>query len=458
MAFTAKKNYLCDKCGEVIYVGEGYSWTRRGPKKYYCWRCAGLEKNPKKERGGAKGDNPSEGEVPEYGGNPGDVEYESGAGQPKGGGSGGSKGKGEGGGGDGNEGNGNGEGDNELKYDVSLPKDMEHMREWLKETGMLDADMKDESIKEVLKELYEEWKKEHPEEAEEMEKKQQGESGNGEGAGAGKGKGAGAGEGEGEEDQQPPPPEEELSDNHEDYDLLMTFIKAGEHVYLWGPAGSGKSTAAEKVAEDLSLDYGYISLDPYASSTALIGYRNAHGDYVSTPFYDIYKDGGVFCVDELDNASSSLLVTLNSALANNMCAFPCGMVKRHPDFRLVATGNTDGKGGTPSYPERRQLDSAVLDRYLSIHWDYDNALELQIAMSINPKTGKEAAKFVQEVRAAAIELAPDLIVSPRATFRIAKLMSSVSKKKLVEATIFKGYDEGVVAEVMKGKWQEWKSV
>lgn len=411
MAFTAQKIYICDTCNNTINIGEEFSWSRRGPRKNYCYKCSNL-RGDKKERGGERrtGDN----DTPR--GNPNDgIEYDN------------EQGDGNGEQGD-NQGKGEGKGDNQddMKYDIALPPDMEHMRKWLEETGMLDADMQDETIKEILKELYDEWKKEHPEEEQEQEEQEQEEQDQG-------------------------------SDNHENYNLLLTFLKEKEHVYLWGPAGSGKSTAAEKAAEDLGLDYGYVSLDPYASSTCLIGYMNATGGYVKTPFYDIYKNGGVFCVDELDNASSSLLVTLNSALANGMCAFPCGMVERHEDFRLVATGNTDGKGGTPQYPERRQLDSAVLDRYLAIHWDYDEKLELSIALQIDAKCGAEAAKFVQDVRKRAIDLAPDLIVSPRATIRITKLMKLVPKRTLVESTIFKGYDEGTVSEVMKGMWNKWQS-
>lgn len=430
MAFQAQKIYICDTCNNTINIGEEFSWSRRGPRKNYCYKCSSLKGN-KKEQGGEhrKGENDTPRRNPddgiEYDNEQGNGNEEQGDNQGQG------KGKGEGQQDQGNEQGDGQEGDNndDMKYDIELPTDMEHMRRWLEETGMLDADMQDETIKEVLTELYVEWKKEHPEEEQEQPQEQE--------------------EQQEEEDQD--------TDNHENYNLLITFLKEKEHVYLWGPAGSGKSTAAEKAAEDLGLDYGYVSLDPYASSTCLIGYMNATGGYVKTPFYDIYKNGGVFCVDELDNASSSLLVTLNSALANGMCAFPCGMVKRHENFRLVATGNTDGKGGTPQYPERRQLDSAVLDRYLAIHWGYDEKLELSIALQIDKQCGAEAAKFVQDVRKRAIELAPDLIVSPRSTIRITKLMKLVPKRTLVESTLFKGYDEGTVSEIMKGMWNKWQS-
>ena len=70
---------------------------------------------------------------------------------------------------------------------------------------------------------------------------------------------------------------------------------------------------------------------------------------------------------------------LNSALANGSCAFADGMVKRHEDFILIATANTFGNGANAQYVGRNQLDSATLDRFVTIEWGYDEELEMAIA-------------------------------------------------------------------------------
>ena len=95
------------------------------------------------------------------------------------------------------------------------------------------------------------------------------------------------------------------------------------------------------------MPHGYIALTAQTSESRLFGYMDATGNYVKTRFYDCYVDGGVFVIDEADNASANLLTALNGALANGTGAFPCGNMKRHPDFVCLATGNTSGWGANP---------------------------------------------------------------------------------------------------------------
>src|SRR5688572_1560316 len=43
-------------------------------------------------------------------------------------------------------------------------------------------------------------------------------------------------------------------------------------------------------------------------------------------------EGGVLCLDEIDNSNPSVLTVLNSALANGYCSFPNGMPAKHKDL------------------------------------------------------------------------------------------------------------------------------
>jgi cobaltochelatase CobS len=166
-------------------------------------------------------------------------------------------------------------------------------------------------------------------------------------------------------------------------DLLM-LISLGENVYLWGAPGSGKSTAAKKCAEALNLRWGYIALNPQTPESRLIGYMDAKGSYVRSLFRDVYENGGVFCIDEMDNASAGLVTTLNSGLENGHMAFPDDVIARHQDFVLVATGNTNGKGGNAMFPERRPFDAAFSERFVFLRWEYDENLEHALTMAHNP--------------------------------------------------------------------------
>jgi hypothetical protein len=102
---------------------------------------------------------------------------------------------------------------------------------------------------------------------------------------------------------------------------------------------------------------------------------DAQGKYVPTPFYTLYKEGGVFCLDEMDAANPNLINLLNGGLAGKMMSFPCGMVDRHPNFICVASANTFGTGSTEQYIGRNPLDAASLDRFQKYTIDYCQALE-----------------------------------------------------------------------------------
>lgn len=227
---------------------------------------------------------------------------------------------------------------------------------------------------------------------------------------------------------------------HKELETLMTAVATGDHAYLYGPPGSGKSTGAMHAAEALQRAYGYISLNPQTPESRLLGYMDANGVYRATIFFKLYTEGGVFCIDEMDNASAALLTTLNSLLENGKGAFPHGVFDRHPDFIVVATGNTTGRGGNKMFPERRAFDAAFAERFVFIFWGYDEVMERNVALATN---GNAAAwvTWVQKVRAFAVQHDPQLVVSPRATFKIAKYLKTTMKPlAIVEMVLFKGIE------------------
>ena len=54
------------------------------------------------------------------------------------------------------------------------------------------------------------------------------------------------------------------------------------------------------------------------------------------------------------------------------------MVRVHPNFRLVALGNTKGEGEDELHNARAQIDEAVRQRMTPKYFDYDNRLEENI--------------------------------------------------------------------------------
>lgn len=227
--------------------------------------------------------------------------------------------------------------------------------------------------------------------------------------------------------------------SHEELPTLIKLIgtrNASGHrmnVYMHGPAGSGKTTAAKQAADALGLKFGYTSLNPMTPDSRALGFMHAGGSYVETEFFRCYTQGGVFCFDEIDNASAGFVATLNSALENGFGAFPHGIFARHSDFVCVTTANTIGRGGDIHYPERRALDSAFLERFVFFEWCYDNKLTRAV---VNGILGDEALEHMNWVDKRAEEYKarfPELVISPRAYIQSAILKANGFNKKMIES-------------------------
>ena len=152
----------------------------------------------------------------------------------------------------------------------------------------------------------------------------------------------------------------------------------------------------------------------------------ATGDYVRSLFREAYEYGGVFHFDEIDNSHPSTLAIINGALANGEMGFPDGMVKRHADFRCVASANTYGRGPDRAYVGRQAIDAATLDRFAVVTVEVDRALEESLCMA----TGLDLARvsrvlaYVRHLRMQAETHKLPLTFSPRASHGMCALLKA----------------------------------
>jgi len=203
---------------------------------------------------------------------------------------------------------------------------------------------------------------------------------------------------------------------HAVFEKVLRALSVRENVYLVGPAGSGKTTIASQVAKALNIPF--YSTGAVGMAYQLQGFINAEGKYMETDLYRAYVNGGVFLFDEIDASSAQALLAFNAIAANDLAAFPCGTVKRHEDFVIIAAANTFGNGADAQYVGRAQLDAATLDRFAFVPMDYDEKLELAIA------SNDEWTRHVQAFRKAVRELGLRHVVSPRASVKGGKLLSA----------------------------------
>ncbi|UHG91745.1 AAA family ATPase [Spirosoma oryzicola] len=229
---------------------------------------------------------------------------------------------------------------------------------------------------------------------------------------------------------------------HERFEDILSHVAVRDHVMLVGPAGSGKTTVCENVAQALQLDFYCKSVCSQTSKSELLGYMDANGNFVSTEFRVAYEKGGVFVLDEIDAGNPNVIAVLNSALANNYCAFADGMIRKHEDFVLIACANTFGTGATRQYVGRSQLDDATLDRFSVIEFGYDEKLEMSLAPD------KKFCQFVQAVRKEFVN--ERIVISPRASIQGGKLLAAgKSPAYAMQTRVIKGMNPILTERVKK---------
>jgi len=240
---------------------------------------------------------------------------------------------------------------------------------------------------------------------------------------------------------------------HFQFAQVLQAVSRRVNMWLVGSAGSGKTEIARQTAEALDLPFASINCTSTMQDYRITGYKDANRIYDTTQFRNIFENGGVFVLDEIDNANPNILGILNSALSNGYMAFPDKQVARHKDFVAIATANTFGAGATMQYVGRNPIDGATIDRFVQLHIKYDEAIEQAMldAVGLEPTV---SAKWLINVRTARknVETAGlKMIISPRATKNGAELIAGGwSVRDAWDASVLKGAKADQVDKVMVG--------
>jgi hypothetical protein len=221
---------------------------------------------------------------------------------------------------------------------------------------------------------------------------------------------------------------------HAKYEQIKTCISSDIPVYLVGEAGTGKNFTLQEIATDLGYEFYFTN--SVQQEYKLTGFIDAGGVYHETEFYKAFTKGGLFFLDEIDASIPEVLVLLNAAIANRYFEFPNGRVDAHPDFRVVAAGNTVGSGANELYTGRLVLDSATLDRFVIIEFDYDRNIELKLANG-----NEHLVNFIRGLRRFSKESGVRATFSYRCIITVTKLeKAGMELKDILSIAVFKGLD------------------
>lgn len=222
---------------------------------------------------------------------------------------------------------------------------------------------------------------------------------------------------------------------HEKFDRVLKCVSNKIPVYLVGPAGSGKNYLCKQVADALGLKFYFTNA--VTQEYKLTGFTDANGNYQPTQFYKAFTEGGLFMLDEMDASIPEVLVILNAAIANGYFDFPApiGYKEAHPDFRVVAAGNTTGHGADYEYVGRNQLDGASLNRFAIIEVGYSTTIEDSLS------DDKELINFCRDFRTASKKVGVNVVVSYRNMSYLDTLVKLLPAEEAIEMCLVKDLEK-----------------
>lgn len=185
------------------------------------------------------------------------------------------------------------------------------------------------------------------------------------------------------------------------WELLGVGIQTKTPVFIFGPTGCGKTSGAKELAAALNQPVRRVQMNKDWEYEAFVGCKELvqtpEGNTITTfedgVLTEAIRKGYWFLLDEMDAAPPDILLALQGVLEDGVLVLPTGeVVEPHPDFRLIATGNTNGRGDdTGLYAGTHVLNEATLDRFgVVIKADYpDTPTSIKILVD---RTGIDIGK------------------------------------------------------------------
>ncbi|WP_297478262.1 MoxR family ATPase [Ferrovum sp.] len=223
-----------------------------------------------------------------------------------------------------------------------------------------------------------------------------------------------------------------------DVDELKNVILALElniPCYVWGHKGSGKTELYEQIAARTNRPFMRVQHTLNTEESHIVGQwtvKDGHTVFELGPLPLAMRNGWMYCADEYDFGMPSVLSVYQAILEGKSLVIKeapveLRIIKPHPDFRFVATGNTNGNGDeTGLYQGTSLQNSANYDRFgMVIHKQYmKKQAESKILQNRVGLVQEDADKMVEY--AALIREAYDGakisdVISPRTLIYAAKI-------------------------------------
>jgi cobaltochelatase CobS len=215
---------------------------------------------------------------------------------------------------------------------------------------------------------------------------------------------------------------------------LVVGLQLNIPMLVWGMHGTGKTTAVEQVCARLGRPLLRVQHTDTTEEAHIVGQMVVRGggtEFDYGPLAEAMVKGWVYLADEYDFAHPAVIAVYQAVLEGKPLyikeAPPAQrLVKPHPHFRFVATGNTNGSGDdTGLYSGTKIGNAAAYSRFgITIQINYpDSDVEIAILKGNVPVTNDVAKKMV------------DFAGRIREMYKSGEISLPISPRELIRATM-----------------------
>ena len=226
------------------------------------------------------------------------------------------------------------------------------------------------------------------------------------------------------------------------FERCNRYFKDGMHLFLHGPAGSGKNVLAEDFAKAYDLQFYYINT--CYTKYDFVGFIDANGKFVDTAFTRWLKNekGGLLMIDEICTSTAEALNPINSLLSNGYITLADGNLYHiGENHRIIAADNTNGEGATEDYNGRFVMEKSTKDRFEFVKIRYDLQIEKSI---VGEKT--DILDFIHEMREICEKAGIHLVCGYRVLTKLVRYYSEPANE-ILEDCLFKGLETESIREI-----------
>jgi cobaltochelatase CobS len=206
-------------------------------------------------------------------------------------------------------------------------------------------------------------------------------------------------------------------------------------IYAYGPAGVGKTTGFLQVAAHTGRPTLRVQHTINTEEAHIIGQwivKNGQTEFQLGPLAQAMLNGWLYIADEYDFALPAVLAVYQPVLEGNPLVIKDAppehrVIKPHPNFRMVASGNTNGTGDeTGAYQGTQLQNAANYERFgivVRVHY-MEKAQEVKAIVQqsrVGPGDAEKLVDFAHRIREAHDGHTMSSTISPRSLIYAAKL-------------------------------------